>query len=894
MKLNSNSLFRNFFLLMALLSSFLLTACGGGGGGGGGNSPATPTANVKVIIPGSLFPQPAKEVRAATSLETLTLKVVAYSNGKEKTDVKITDRKATSNGNDFVATVDGLLNVYDYRFKVFHKNTELLSNQIEASEIVNDANITINIETSYKTIAYDSWLKKKPTNASMKNFKANSKSAGFTKDADYKKLTLQVGNNNYTTDQYQENLIKAAKGESATLPTGSTAKINVDKIATTDKEAEIVTYTISYNLNGGTVAKANPTKYDSTSATITLNNPTKDGYDFTGWTGSNGNTPQTSVTIAKGSTGNKTYTANWTLVSYSITYNLDDGILAKDNPTNYDITSATIILNNPTKDGFNFKGWTGSNGNTPQTSVTIAKGSTGNKTYTANWAKKNILEGSGTANDPFIIASADDLNKLRLINDGSYFKQTKDIDLSSYGKNYDNEKGWLPIPYSDENDTNNAWLGYYDGNNKKITNLYIERFISKVGLFGSIATDSVISNLNIETSSDGINAVNTVGILAGISHSKKINNCSVKGRIIGFDNDIGGMIGLSFSQNITDCVASCTIYVGASSIVADPQGKTGGLIGCQLGNSYTVSNCRVSTFIESLEELKTVGGMFGRCTGNGLISNCRTTGRVKTTGDISGGFAGIIDSNVSIKSCVSSASALSVKLIAGGFVGYCRGGDIELSIASGTGVCGQGNIGGFAGINTGNISKCSANQVVLLYSENDSAIIAGGFVGRNDSTISNCYSLGAVGYALGSSSKFTAYTGSFAGYNAGGAVIDKCYAIGNSSCSFMECGGISGENEGTIKNCIALGDTIKAYQQAGRITGENTGTISNCYAISTMTVNDNIPITKIGTTQINGATVTTSTYQNKSWWTNTLGFSSSIWSYSSANKRMELNNMPSL
>ncbi|MBQ2594689.1 MAG: InlB B-repeat-containing protein, partial [Candidatus Riflebacteria bacterium] len=310
MRLNSNSLFRNIFLLMALISSLLLTACGGGGGGGGSTAPATQTANVKVIIPGSLFPQQAKEVRAATSLETLTLKVVAYSNGKEKTDVKITDRKATSNGIDFIASVDGLLNVYDYRFKVFHKNVELLSNQVDDSEIVNDANITINIETSYKTIAYDSWLKKKPTNASMKNFKANSKSAGFTKDADYKKLTLQVGNNNYTADQYQENLIKAAKGESSSLPTGSTAKINVDKITTTDKET--VTFTISYNLDGGTVSKTNPTKYDSTSDTITLNNPTKDGYDFTGWTGSNGNTPQTTVTIVKGTTGNKTYTANWT------------------------------------------------------------------------------------------------------------------------------------------------------------------------------------------------------------------------------------------------------------------------------------------------------------------------------------------------------------------------------------------------------------------------------------------------------------------------------------------------------------------------------------------------------------------------------------------------------
>ena len=69
------------------------------------------------------------------------------------------------------------------------------------------------------------------------------------------------------------------------------------------------TYTITYNLDGGTVS-GNPTTYTSND-TITLNNPTKEGYTFTGWTGSNGTTPSTTVTIPKGSTGNKTYTANW-------------------------------------------------------------------------------------------------------------------------------------------------------------------------------------------------------------------------------------------------------------------------------------------------------------------------------------------------------------------------------------------------------------------------------------------------------------------------------------------------------------------------------------------------------------------------------------------------------
>lgn len=144
----------------------------------------------------------------------------------------------------------------------------------------------------------------------------------------------------------------------------------------------VVNYTIGYTLNGGSVT-GNPTSYNITTNTFTLKNPTRTGYTFKGWTGSNGNTPQTSVSIAKGSTGNKTYTANWTPVKYTIAYNLDGG--EATNPTEYTVETATFTLNNPTKEHNDFLGWTGSNGSTPQTTVTINNGSTGDKTYTANW-----------------------------------------------------------------------------------------------------------------------------------------------------------------------------------------------------------------------------------------------------------------------------------------------------------------------------------------------------------------------------------------------------------------------------------------------------------------------------------------------------------------------------
>jgi len=163
---------------------------------------------------------------------------------------------------------------------------------------------------------------------------------------------------------------------------GSSAK-NWDKTAAANLYAQwsIVTYTISYDLKDGTVT-GNPASYDVTTSTITLKNPTRTGYVFLGWTGSNGTTPQMTVTIAQGSTGNKSYTANWGQI-YNITYDLAGG--KGSNPATYSQLSETFQLAAPTRPGYNFLGWTGSNGDVPQLIVSIATGSTGDRNYTANW-----------------------------------------------------------------------------------------------------------------------------------------------------------------------------------------------------------------------------------------------------------------------------------------------------------------------------------------------------------------------------------------------------------------------------------------------------------------------------------------------------------------------------
>ena len=150
-------------------------------------------------------------------------------------------------------------------------------------------------------------------------------------------------------------------------------------------------YSITYNLDGGTVTPANPTGYNTASETITLNEPTKEGYTFIGWTGSNGDVPQIDASVEQGSTGDKMFTANYELITYTIAYELDGGQTAANNPTSYDVTSSTIILNNPTKTDYRFTGWSGSNGDTPQTTLIIEKGSTGNKTYNANYTTSSYV-----------------------------------------------------------------------------------------------------------------------------------------------------------------------------------------------------------------------------------------------------------------------------------------------------------------------------------------------------------------------------------------------------------------------------------------------------------------------------------------------------------------------
>ncbi len=137
---------------------------------------------------------------------------------------------------------------------------------------------------------------------------------------------------------------------------------------------------ISYNLDGGNAY--NLTEYHKDGEAIILNSPKKAGYTFVGWSGTDIDGVAEEVTIPAGSYGDRTYTAHWEAYG-KITYKMvGDNV---SNPSEYSFRDKTFTLNNPTRDGYTFIGWTGTDLTGMTMTVTIPTGSHGDRDYTANW-----------------------------------------------------------------------------------------------------------------------------------------------------------------------------------------------------------------------------------------------------------------------------------------------------------------------------------------------------------------------------------------------------------------------------------------------------------------------------------------------------------------------------
>ena len=225
-------------------------------------------------------------------------------------------------------------------------------------------------------------------------------------------------------------------------------------------------------------------------------------------------------------------------------------------------------------------------------------------------------------------------------------KLTADIDLSDFCHAADDskiEKSWVPIGNS-----NNKYQGTFDGNNKTITNLYINASQLNVGLFGC-TYEGTIKNLTFEYA-NVTNTNNYVGVLVGkafwgstLQNIKISNTCQIKGGkytggIAGYlDGNayncvncakvqgiqyIGGLCG--YYSRISNSINSMTACANYGNVTASSLG-VGGLVG--YFDSGTIQDCANYGGVKGTER---VAGMVGSVT-NGKIQNVFSYGNISVT-----------------------------------------------------------------------------------------------------------------------------------------------------------------------------------------------------------------------------------------------------------------------
>ncbi|WZL72511.1 GLUG motif-containing protein [Clostridiaceae bacterium 35-E11] len=236
-------------------------------------------------------------------------------------------------------------------------------------------------------------------------------------------------------------------------------------------------------------------------------------------------------------------------------------------------------------------------------------------------APKYFAGGSGTEADPYQVATAEQLDKVRNYLD-KHFIQTADIDLGVAPWNQG--EGWEPIGTVG---LENKFAGAFDGDGYKTSNLTINRPTTDyVGLFG--CSSGVLKNIGLENVN--VKGAKYTGGLLGMSDSGGYSEANyATGNVVGTQY-VGGLAGGTPGNNL---------QIAKSYANVDVQGNwgVGGLVGMMYGsisNSYATGN------VVGANGSIRVGGLVGEPYGN--ISNCYATGSVSGNGSEVGGLTGYL------------------------------------------------------------------------------------------------------------------------------------------------------------------------------------------------------------------------------------------------------------
>ena len=175
---------------------------------------------------------------------------------------------------------------------------------------------------------------------------------------------------------------KAGSKKVALRVAGTSTKLSFTaKYTDTVKRVRIV-----FASNGGRVSSGSKTVICGKTYGA-LPTPTRRGYTFAGWyTAKSGGSRIGNSSVVR-TTRNQTLYARWKLVKYKIQYRLGKGTNSRSNPAGYTVRSRTIVLKNPVRKGYTFKGWY-SDPKFKKKVRKIAAGSTGSRKLYARWVRK--------------------------------------------------------------------------------------------------------------------------------------------------------------------------------------------------------------------------------------------------------------------------------------------------------------------------------------------------------------------------------------------------------------------------------------------------------------------------------------------------------------------------
>ena len=378
----------------------------------------------------------------------------------------------------------------------------------------------------------------------------------------------------------------------------------------------------------------------------------------------------------------------------------------------------------------------------------------------ADNAASAFAGGTGTEDDPYQIATAEQLAKLSkdvsegTSYQGNYFILTENIDLSAYR--------WVPIGIykwmSNGTSIEESFRGFLDGN------------------------DMTISGMVVDERDDQYSA----GFFGFIGHGQA-------GNIMG-------------AKDLT--ISGATVYLSEDGLMECSGGILGGDIIGNENSMVVFENIRVSGFVEvnSTNGFNKIGGMLGYASWVKAI-NCHAENVSISGASNSGGFVGNDNGSV-FENCTASGT-VSGRWGLGGFVGYTTSTVLNEAVGVSTytncsaDVDVSGNdwrVGGFVGYaEYGKFNNCVA------YGNVDSSVDGwepkvGGFMGECGSAIAtNCHAAGTVTSA---SPDYEA--GGFVGTYSGGTLTDCSFDIEKNPTlnaageGDLQGDGVTGEDSSTI------------------------------------------------------------------------------------------------